>query len=83
MIPQKEPMTMNMQNVTGPTFDAKATRLSTLLSQVATVVKVKSTGLGLRRQDKQAAKESARSHNADTDIVNVNVIRLAMHWARR
>jgi uncharacterized protein YukE len=48
-----------------------------LLSQVATVVKVKSTGLGLRRQDKQAAKESARSHNADTDIVNVNVIRLA------
>jgi hypothetical protein len=67
---------MNAMTAT-PAFDAGATRLSAVLAQVATIVKVKTTALGLRRQDKQAAKESARDHNADEKAVSVNVLRLA------
>lgn len=68
---------MNALAHTGLSYDANANRLSAVLSQVATIVRVKTTGLGLKRQDKQAAKESARDHNADEKAVSVNVVRLA------
>jgi hypothetical protein len=48
--------------------------LSSMLSQVATIVKVGKTSLGLKRQDKRASKESDRNHNAEegTSVSSVN-----------
>jgi hypothetical protein len=63
--------------MTLPSFDASNTRLSAVLAQVATVCKVKTTGIGLKRQDKQAARESAQDHHTSEDIVTVNVVRFA------
>jgi hypothetical protein len=39
-------------------------RLSAMLGQVATVARVTTSSLGLRRLDKQASKQSDRAHNA-------------------
>lgn len=59
---------MNMQS---------APSISSMLAQVATVVKIKSTSLGLKRQDKNAARQAEYQHHAAGGISNVNVTRLA------
>ena len=59
---------MNMQS---------APSISSMLAQVATVVKIKSTSLGLKRQDKDAARQAEYSHHAAAGISNLNVSRLA------
>jgi len=48
---------MNMMSTTAP-------KLSTMLAQVATIVTVSKTSLGLKRQDKDAAKRSDMQHGA-------------------
>jgi len=52
-------------------------RLSAMLGQVATIAKVSSSSLGLRRLDKQASKESDRAHNALSGTGKTTVSRLA------
>jgi hypothetical protein len=52
-------------------------KISTLLSQVATVVSVKTSALGMRQVDKEASRASDRAHNAMNGAAKVNVSRLA------
>lgn len=61
---------MNMMTTNKP-------RLSAMLGQVATIAKVSSSSLGLRRLDKQASKESDRAHNAIAGAGKTTVSRLA------
>lgn len=51
--------------------------MSALLSQVATIVSVSSTSLGMTRKDKTAGLDSERQHQAKHGIASVNVSRLA------
>lgn len=51
--------------------------LSGLLSQVATIASIKASTLGMKRQDKEAAKMSERDHNAMSGIASVSISRLA------
>jgi hypothetical protein len=51
--------------------------MSALLSQVATIVSVSSTALGMTRQDKSASALAEREHHAKGGIAKVNVSRLA------
>ena len=50
--------------------------ISAALAQVATIVSVKATSLGMTRTDKQASRESDRAHNALTGTSKVVVSRL-------
>lgn len=51
--------------------------MSALLAQVATVVTVSATSLGMSRKDKQAGALAERDHNARQGIAKVSVSRLA------
>lgn len=53
------------------------TRLSALLSQVATVATITSSSLGLNRLDKQASAEADRAHNARNGTGRVSASRLS------
>lgn len=54
---------------------APAPKLSSLLSQVATIVTVSKTSLGLKRQDKSASKKADISHNAQLGASTTSVNR--------
>lgn len=66
-----------MNAINNVAFDANATRLSAVLAQVATVTRVKTTSLGLRRIEKNAARTAERDHHAAAGTANVTVSRLA------
>ena len=60
-----------------------APKLSTMLSQVATIVTVSKTSLGLKRQDKRASKESDMNHNAEIGAATTSVNRFKGPGAER
>jgi hypothetical protein len=58
-------------------------KLSTMLAQVATIVKVGKSSLGLKRQDKRASKESDLNHNAEIGAATTSVNRFKGRGAER
>lgn len=60
-----------------------APKLSTMLSQVATIVTVSKTSLGLKRQDKEASKKADRDHNAAAGASTTSVNRFKGRGAER
>lgn len=58
-------------------------KLSTMLSQVATIVTVSKTSLGLKRQDKQASKRSDVQHAAEIGSATTSVNRFKGRGADR
>ena len=67
---------MNAMNMPG-------LKLSTMLSQVATIVTVSKTSLGLKRQDKAASKLSDIGHGAEIGSSSTNVNRFKGRGADR
>ena len=67
---------MNM-NVNPNAQAAAPQRLSALLSQVAVIVSVSTSSLGMRRIDKEASSQSDRAHNAKEGAGKTSVSRLA------
>ena len=57
-------------------------RLSALLAQVATIVTIKTTSIGMNRLDKEASKSSDRQHNAKDGTGKTYASRLAGHKHR-
>lgn len=62
---------------------AAAPKLSTMLAQVAVLVTVETTSLGLKRQDKDASKRSDMNHNAELGASTTSVNRFQGKGAER